>query len=650
MSAIEDAVSRAVQSALSGAAPAVTAEDIQGMVQAALGAITPTGLSAEDIQRLVAMAVSDAIPEGASAEEIQALVTAAVTAAAQPGLSEEQIAALVAKAVKEGGLSAEEVEAIVKAAIPPTPTAIPTPTPVPTPQPTPTPGFMTSSVDRLIVATVLPTHDTNLPWRGATTSFWRQEPMYDYFIYSDPISANNVPGLAASWEASPDAKNWTLDLQEGVQFHKGFGEYKARDAVHSYEMYTQEDATAAWSSSMKGVLGDSSNVEVVNDHKIIMHLVAADPELGFQLSYNAANFVGLSVDYWDATGRAGQISNPIGTGSWQFKEDALGEYVLYGRVENHWRKTPEFKELMLQFVGEQATRLAMLLTGEAHITDLTDPLLDTALAQGKKLALASSTGHPIVFNLTGIHFSTPDRLDADNPFLDIRVREAFNRAWDRDEVIQELYSGRASPAAMYSFHPSLRVWDPTWDERWPEMYGYDPERARQLLAEAGYPDGFKLTIFDFDWGAGTKELNSALAVYLQDIGIDVELSGVDYAVVRDKLGDKGLRGPEMLSWPPTALLPLPGWLGLMHKSDSVFVTYEHPDLDGLFQELDTADIDERDRIYLAMGEHIFTQYAEMPMLYVLARAAIDPQVVAEFHFTGSQGHPFSHFEYSVAAQ
>ena len=643
VAAIQSAVQAAVEAAIPEATEAVTAEQIQDMVQAAVGAIS-TGLSAEEILTIV----KTAVPEGASVEEIQGLVETAVAAAAQPQLTKEEIAALVSTAVKaaaEGQLTAGEVQEIVKAAIPPTAT------PVPTPQPSPTPGFMTSSVERLIVAALVPAHDTNLPWKSSSASFWRQEPMYDFFIQSDPITVKGVPGLAARWEASTDATDWTLELQKGVPFHKGLGEFTAKDAVHSYEMYVRQDAIAPWSSTMKGALGDSSNIEVVNDHEIIMHLLKTDPELDFQLSYDAASFVGLSADYWEATGRQGQEKSPIGTGSWKFKEDSIGEFVLYERVENHWRKTPEFKELMLQFVGEHATRLAMLLTGEAHITDLTDDLLNTAEAQGKKVALASSTGHPIVFNFTGIHFATPDKLDADNPFLDIRVREAFNRAWNREEVIEELYSGRASAAVMYAHHPSHRPWDPTWAERWPEMYGYDPERARQLLAEAGYPNGFKVTIFDFDWGAGTKELNSALAVYLQDIGLDVELSGVDYAVVRDKLRDKDLRGPEMVAWPPTTLLPLPGWSKLMHKADNQFVTYEHDELEQLWAELDaTADITERDRIYREVGEHLFTNYAEMPMVYVLARAAVDPEVVGEFYFTGSQGHPFSHFEYIVAAQ
>ena len=300
------------------------------------------------------------------------------------------------------------MQEIVKAAIPSTAT----------PVPTPTPGFMTPSIDRLIVLTPLPSHDTNLPWIGSSAAFYRQRPPYDFFILTDGKTATSVPGLAAKWEASTDAKEWTLDLQKGVQFHKGFGEYTARDAVHSYEMYTQEEARAAWSSLTKKRLGPSSNIEVVNDHKIIMHLVEPEPDLEFQLSDKAASFVGLSKDYWDATGKDGQASNPIGTGPWQFKDDAPGEFALYGRVENHWRKTPEYKELMLRFIVEHATRLAMLLTGEGHIADLPEDLLQTAIKNGMNVAVAAASGTGIVYNFTGLYFVTPEQIDADNPPLE----------------------------------------------------------------------------------------------------------------------------------------------------------------------------------------------------------------------------------------
>ena len=651
VSAIEDAVSRAVQSAMSGAAPAVTAEEIQGMVQAAVGAITPTGLSAEEIQSLVAMAVSSAVPEGASAQDIQALVTAAVVAAAQPGLSGEAIADLVAMTVKESGLSAEDVEAIVKAAIPATPTPAPTATPVPTPKPSPTPGFMTSSVERLIVLTPPPAHDTNIPWRTSSANFFRQRPMYDFFIHTDAVSVSKVPGLAAKWEASTDAKDWTLDLQRGVQLHKGFGEYTATDAVHSYELYTQEESTASWSSLMMNRLGASSNIEVVNDHKIIMHLVNAEPDLEFQLSDAASSFVGLSKDYWEATGRQGQLSNPIGTGSWQFKDESLGEFVLYERVENHWRKTPEFRELILRFMVEQATRLAMMLTREGHIADLPEDLLQTAIENGMDVTVAAASGTGIVYNPTGLYFATPEKLDPTNPLLDIKVREALNRAWNKQEVIEELYSGRAKPAILSFFAPNLQGWDETWPERWEEMYAYDPEKARQLLADAGYADGFKLKIIDFDFGSGVKQLNSALALYFEDIGIDVELVNIDYAIVRDKLRDQTLSGAELFAWGPSSIQQPHGWTRLAYHSEQNFVTYDHEVIDQLFVELDaTTDIAERDLIQRAMGEHLLTQYASLPTVFVPPTLTYDPAVVAEFNIPGTFDAPYSHFEYVVAAR
>ena len=177
------AIKAALQEVVGAAQPAVSAEEIGSMVETAVAGIAPSGVSAEEIQALVQAAVAAAVPEGATAEEIRNMVETAVAAASTPGVTKEEVASLVSKAVTEAAgaqpLTKKEIEAIVMAAQLPTPT----PAATPTPQPTPTP-FVEPKVDRLIIATAPPLHETNIPWRSSAVLFGTR-PMYESLIDTD---------------------------------------------------------------------------------------------------------------------------------------------------------------------------------------------------------------------------------------------------------------------------------------------------------------------------------------------------------------------------------------------------------------------------------------------------------------------------------
>ena len=97
----------------------------------------------------------------------------------------------------------------------------------------------------------------------------------------------------------------------------------------------------------------------------------------------------------------------------------------------------------------------------------------------------------VAWSMGGLYLATPGSLDAQTPWADLRVRQAMNRAIDREVLNTELFNGRGEFMPVLGFHPSLAGWDSEWVKGFPEMYGYNPELARELLAEAGYPDGFK---------------------------------------------------------------------------------------------------------------------------------------------------------------
>ncbi len=129
----------------------------------------------------------------------------------------------------------------------------------------------------------------------------------------------------------------------------------------------------------------------------------------------------------------------------------------------------------------------------------------------------------------------------------------MNKAINRDELLKVLYKGRATPMYVHGFYPDLPGWDPTWEKRFPEMYGYDVQAAKRLLAEAGYPKGFKAKAWLFPF-AGAPELiplMEAVQIQLREVGIELELEETDWiAKVRPKMRDRKASG---YLWRPPAL-------------------------------------------------------------------------------------------------
>src|SRR5207244_1541701 len=106
------------------------------------------------------------------------------------------------------------------------------------------------------------------------------------------------------------------------------------------------------------------------------------------------------------------------------------------------------------------------------------------------------------------------------PWTNVKVRQAMNKAINRKELLRALYKNRASPMYVHGFYPGLEGWDPSWEKRFPEMYGYDPAAAKRLLAEAGYPNGFKAKAWLYPFAGGPEliALMEAVAAQLRKIG------------------------------------------------------------------------------------------------------------------------------------
>src|SRR6185436_14973535 len=195
--------------------------------------------------------------------------------------------------------------------------------------------------------------------------------------------------------------------------------------------------------------------------------------------------------YIEAVGAQGFREKPIGSGPWKFVRMVPGDRIEYEAVPGHWRGTPQFKKLVLLLVPEQSTRIAMVRTGEASIVAIGPDAIKEAQAGGMKIVTVPGTMQA-VYQFWGTY--KPEAKDS--PLANIKVREALSLAIDRQQIIDHVMAKQARwplPYTVYRYSSDVDI--ARWEDWAKSAYRYDPARAKKMLAEAGHPNGFKMTFY-----------------------------------------------------------------------------------------------------------------------------------------------------------
>jgi ABC-type transport system substrate-binding protein len=478
-----------------------------------------------------------------------------------------------------------------------------------------------------------------------------KRPFYENLIGVDRYSGRLIPEIATEWGLSPDGMQWNFKLRKGVQFHYGWGEVTAKDIQHTFAVVTQEGAQGVDAKPLRLAV---DRVEAIDDYTVIYHQKKPD---GFSVEFY--NFGGhgtsgiVSKAQWDAEGEEGYAQRMVGTGSWQYVDRILGQNITAERVADHWRRTPEFEELEMLLTAEEATRLAALLAGEAHIVSLPSDLLETATEEGMTLTQSSVPAVSYGFHFMGQYYYDPSLLE-DEPWLDTQggklVRQAMNKAIDRAELHQEIFHGRGEQSRVYGWHHTLLGFNSVWDEMWEEQYGYDPERAKELLAEAGYADGFELriTLVPNDLVPENFQIVEQVALYFEDIGLEVKLMPLDsgrWVEMFRKREMHHIVNPIAGSYRDPQFT-----ISDYFTHDGIPATYVNEFTMGKYDELTGSHKSEdRDQVMRELGDGLYENFSSMPLFWFPAILALNPNVVAEYIFPGNRREIYSHLEYVKAA-
>ena len=505
---------------------------------------------------------------------------------------------------------------------------------------TPTPALAQEAKAQRVIFGSAGFTESNRFWTIARPEHLQYDPFLETLLDVDPKTGEFTPRLAEKWEASPDLKEWTFYLRKGVQFHYGFGEFTARDVVHAHSFMLRPEATAGTAPLWR----EAEEVKVVNDYQVVFRMKRPMSIIPY-ITSRASELRIVSKAQWDQEGLEGFEKRPAGTGSYRYVGRKTGISVEYARVDNHWGEKPDFKELEIRIVPEETTRLALLLSGEAHIVDLPRELQKEALGRGMKVFSSSFPVDWMTVYFGGQYYMPGDpKFQASVPWTNKKVRQALNMAVNRQEILKTIFAGEGTLAYVSGWLPISEGWNPEWEKKFEPQYGYNPAKAKELLKEAGYPAGMKLKLLAFT-NPGESEgpqVADALGIYFKEVGIEVETEVIDWARLRDMFRNKNIQcclWPNIISW-----RPVEEWIRGAYSSKATGHIFEDEFLEKNYLTLTQAvNPEERNRLARAIGDHLFEEFADIPLIWFYNEVVVNPKVVADWKYPGIGAGRSTHF-------
>lgn len=352
------------------------------------------------------------------------------------------------------------------------------------------------------------------------TPFWFCYALHDALLRPMPDQPM-ASHLAESWTLSDDQRVYEFALRQGLKFHNG-------------DPFTAEDVKFSFLRYRAKILHDKvREVEIVGPHRVRFHLHEPWPDF---LTYygtlaTAAGWV-VPKQYMERVGDEGFRKHPIGLGPYKFVSYTPGIELILEAVEDYWRKVPHVKRLVFKTVPDATTRLAMLKRDEIDIAYYLEVPHAEEVKRDPKLRLIFSGG----IGSSALHF-LGGQWDPKSPWHDQRVRLAANYAIDRQAISEAETLGASQPTGSIiprEFAFALPI----------EPYPYNPAKAKQLLAEAGYPNGFDAG--DLAPSPPFFARGEMVANYLAAVGIKTRLNTMERAAFLTAQNTKQLRGLALI--------------------------------------------------------------------------------------------------------
>jgi peptide/nickel transport system substrate-binding protein len=434
---------------------------------------------------------------------------------------------------------------------------------------------------------------------GFLTPFWVLYALHDALV--KPMPGNLMtPSLAESWTMSADQRTYDFKLREGLKFHNG-------------DPCTADDVKFSFQRSKVGkVLKDRvRDVEVVSPSRVRFHLHEPFPD--FMAYYGTlATGAGWIVPrkYVEKVGDEGFKKQPVGLGPYKFVSYTPGVELVMEAFEGYWRKVPSVKRLVFKTVPDPTTRAAMVKNGEVDIAYMLDAPAATELKRDPNFRLGFS-------GAIGVHYlDFFDQWDPKSPWHDRRVRLAANHAVDRKGLSEAETLGASRPTgsmAPRKFEFTLAL----------PPYAYDPAKAKQLLAEAGYPNGFDggdFYPYPPYWSAG-----ETIVAYFGAVGIRMKMRTMERATFQPAWAGKKLNGVCMCTLANFGNAATR--IAEVVQSDGAYARGADPDIDALFkQQAKETDRKKREAMLHQIQQLVYDRVRFGPLYEFIWASGIGPRV------------------------
>ncbi|WP_245864267.1 ABC transporter substrate-binding protein [Fredinandcohnia onubensis] len=346
------------------------------------------------------------------------------------------------------------------------------------------------------------------------------------------------PGLATEWTPSEDGLEYTLKLREGVKFHDGT-DFNADAVVKNFERWMNGDADQfPYYTMFGGFKGDEGHVikEVIAEDDFTVKFILNRPQAPFLKNLAMSPFGIASPAALEKFG-GDFMKNPVGTGPFKFVEWKENDRITLEKNADYWMEGyPKLEKIIFRSIPENSARLNALLAGEIDLMDGVNPSDLTQIEGNPDLQTFERPSMNVGY--LGFTVNRP-------PFDNKLVRQALNHAIDKEGIIAAFYGGLAEPAKN-PLPPALEGYN---DDI--EPYPYNLEKAKELLAEAGYPDGFEMELWAMPVPRPYMPDGMKVAEVIQssfaEIGVKAEIKSVDWGTYLEQ-ASKGEFDAYMLGW------------------------------------------------------------------------------------------------------
>jgi dipeptide transport system substrate-binding protein len=376
-------------------------------------------------------------------------------------------------------------------------------------------------------------------------------PMFNRLVEFEIGTTNIVPALAESWTVSPDGKTYTFKLRKGVKFHsnanfKPTRDFNADDVVFSWNRMADDNhpfhkttagQTFAYYEDM-GMKNIVDSVQKVDDYTVRFNLKR--PEAPF-LADMAMDFASiLSQEYFEAMSKKGTPNAadvyPIGTGPFEYVSYQKDATIRYKAFDQYWKGRPKVDSLVYSITRDATARYAKLKTGECQVMAFPKPADLDEMKKDPSLVLQQKEG----LNIGYIAFNTQKK-----PFDNKLVRQALNLATNKEAILKAVYLGNGQmaknpiPPILWSYNNSIKD------------YPYDPAKAKELLAQAGFPNGFEVELWYLPvtrpYNPDGKRMAEMIQADWEKVGVKAKLMTYEWAEYR-KRAKEGEHQIVMFGW------------------------------------------------------------------------------------------------------